>query len=162
MRSELGDATISADLFGLVTVNGDGLGIGQQLEYAFPYVDAIAPMVYPSHYASGFIGYTNPAEHPYEVIYYSMEHAIARLRAYNKGLIAKSASTTSDAISHKPLAVFRPWLQDFDLGADYDAEKVRAQITAFENAASTTPEAMGGWMLWNPSNVYTREALLAD
>src|SRR3989338_5290876 len=49
LRQELADAKLSADLFGLVTINADGLGIGQHLEYALPYFDAIAPMVYPSH-----------------------------------------------------------------------------------------------------------------
>ncbi|MCK4453730.1 hypothetical protein KAU51_00015 [Candidatus Parcubacteria bacterium] len=53
----------------------------------------------------------------------------------------------------------RPWLQDFDLKVDsgrgiyYDAKKVRAQIKASEDANSS------GWLLWNPWNVYTKEAL---
>ena len=56
----------------------------------------------------------------------------------------------------------RPWLQDFDLGADtsrgikYDVKKVRAQIDAAEDAGAS------GWLLWNPSNVYTVEALKKD
>ena len=36
------------------------------------------------------------------------------------------------------------------------------EIQAVYDAASSTPELLGGWMLWNPSNVYTREALLTD
>ena len=53
----------------------------------------------------------------------------------------------------------RPWLQDFDLGADtsrgivYDAAKVKAQIKAAEDAGAS------GWLLWNARNVYTEEAL---
>ena len=53
----------------------------------------------------------------------------------------------------------RPWLQDFDLKKDsqkgiyYNAEKVRAQIKATEDAG------VSGWLLWNPWNVYTIEAL---
>lgn len=147
VRGQLPTAKLSADLFGLVTVSTDGLGIGQHLEYALPYFDAIAPMVYPSHYYKGFIGYQNPAANPYEIVKYSMEYAIRR-------------TNNASASSTIPVAKLRPWFQDFDLGADYDAGKVRAQIRAFEDAASTSPEVMGGWMLWNPSNVYTKEALL--
>ena len=142
MREKLPNATISADLFGLVTVNTDGLGIGQQLEYAFPYFDAIAPMVYPSHYYKGFIGYQNPAAFPYEVVHYSMERAVARLVAYRKAQIEKSNTASSSeqfAIGDLPVrqaglrfATLRPWLQDFDLGADYDAENIRAQIRGFD------------------------------
>jgi hypothetical protein len=130
---------ISADLFGMVTTNTDDLGIGQVLERAIPYFDYIAPMVYPSHYPATFLGYKNPAEHPYEVIEYAMGSAVKRLNA---------ASTT-------PLKL-RPWIQDFNLGATYDAEKVRAQIKATYDVGLTS------WMLWDPKNQYTRGALLPE
>lgn len=148
LRDQLWGYKISADLFGLVTVNTDGLGIGQHLEYAIPYFDAIAPMVYPSHYFKGFIGYDNPATAPYEVIKYSMDRAVQRLESFKV-----YASTTPSNVK------FRPWIQDFNLGANYDAEKVKAEIRAWEDAATNTPELFGGWMIWNPSNVYTRDAL---
>jgi len=152
LREKLGAAPkLSVDLFGLTTVNRDGLGIGQSLEYALPYFDAIAPMVYPSHYFPGFIGLENPADFPYEVVRYSMDRAIGQIKTYK----AKAATTTPPV-----RAKLRPWLQDFDLGADYDAKKVRAQITAWNDAASSTPEAFSGWMVWNAANRYTKEALL--
>jgi hypothetical protein len=56
-------------------------------------------------------------------------------------------------------AKLRPWLQDFNLGANYNATMVRKQIKAVYDAASSTPELINGWMLWNPSNVYTKGAL---
>lgn len=127
---------ISADVFGMTTTNYDDLNIGQVLERALPYFDYIAPMVYPSHYPKTFIGLLNPAEHPYEVVKYSLD------KAYNRAL---AATTTPFKI--------RPWLQDFDLGAEYTAELVRAQINATHDAGLTS------WMLWAPSNKYTREAL---
>ncbi len=146
-REALPGAKISADVFGLVTINYDDLGIGQKLEEILPYFDYVAPMVYPSHYASGFDGYANPALYPYEVVYGSMAEAKKRLNIY-----ASATTTSPDAIPQ-----FRPWLQDFNLGATYDASKVRAQINAVDAVAgSTTPM---GWMLWNPSNIYTKEAL---
>ncbi len=193
---------MSVDLFGLVAVDSGDLGIGQQLERALPYFGALAPMMYPSHYQSGFLGFAKPAEHPYEVVKRSVGDAFARFKTHSQRS-AEHISTTTPAslalshesfvtgsepsvIRHQPFVRLRPWLQDFDLGADYDAVKVRAQISAvydaFEGvslparagAATTTPDSpalivcdervitdpfFGGWMLWNPSNRYTREAL---
>lgn len=151
LRERLAGYNVSADLFGLVTVNTDGLGIGQHLEFALPYFEALAPMVYPSHYFTGFIGYENPGSHPYEVIKYSLDTAVRRMDEFYK-----VASTT-------PIAKLRPWLQDFDLGADYDAAMVRSEIQAvYDAVASGSPDYFGGWMLWNSSNVYTKEALLLE
>lgn len=137
-QQELADLPVvrSVDFFGLTTVNPDDLGIGQVLERALPYFDYVAPMVYPSHYASGFIGLARPAEYPYEVVKYSLDKAAAR---------AVAASSTP--------AKIRPWLQDFDLGADYTAELVRAEKQAVYDAG------LDSWMLWDPANRYTIEAL---
>lgn len=129
----------SADLFGMTTSNTDDLGIGQVLERALPYFDFIAPMVYPSHYPPTWHGFKNPAEHPYEVIKISMSKAYERAVAMGE--------------SPKKL---RPWLQDFNLGAQYTPEKVRAQITA------TYDIGLDSWMLWDPANTYTEEALYLD
>ncbi len=158
---------ISSDLFGLVTVNTDGLGIGQHLEYALPEFDAIAPMVYPSHYFKGFIGYENPAAAPYQIIKYSMDKAIQRIKNFEiavkkQDLAAAKAASTTPTFTYMHHAKLRPWIQDFNLGATYDAVKVRAEIQAWDDAASTTPQFYGGWMLWNPSNIYTRAALQAE
>jgi hypothetical protein len=130
---------ISADVFGLTTTANDDLGIGQVFGNILPYVDYIAPMVYPSHYASGSFGFTNPAEHPYEVIKKSIDGAVKR---------AVLASSTATKV--------RPWLQDFDLGANYGAKEVREQIQA------TYDTGANSWMLWAPSNVYTKDALFAQ
>ena len=46
--------------------------------------DYVAPMVYPSHYANGFIGFANPADHPYEVVNYSMSSAEAKEKFFEK------------------------------------------------------------------------------
>lgn len=83
-RQQLSGEKISVDLFGQTTVNTDDLGIGQIIENAFENFDYISPMVYPSHYANNFIGFANPAEHPYDVIKYSMASALSRQIAYSK------------------------------------------------------------------------------
>ncbi len=132
----------SVDLFGMTTSATNDLGIGQLLEKALPYFDFVSPMVYPSHYPKGWHGFSNPAEYPYEVIKIAMEEGRAREIAFNN-----STSTASK---------LRPWLQDFHLGATYDAEKVRAQIKATYDVGLTS------WMLWSASNKYTKEALLND
>ncbi|MEK7114523.1 MAG: putative glycoside hydrolase [Patescibacteria group bacterium] len=171
LRESLPDVKISADLFGLTTVQSDDLGIGQLIENAYAYFDYVSPMVYPSHYAEGFLNYKNPAKYPYEVVKYSMESAIKRLKSYEYGVMSNEKTTstiaTSMPVETTPFNTqnsllktkLRPWLQDFNLGATYDARMVKAQIRAVYDAASSTPELSNGWILWNPSNIYTKEAL---
>ncbi len=164
VRSQLSKAVISADLFGLVTIQHDDLGIGQYLEDAIPNFDYVAPMVYPSHYASGFLGYKNPALYPYEVVKYSLENADNRITLYIKKNTATSTSDVGTSsvevlrdVSVVPkVAKIRPWIQDFDLGAVYDAVKVKAQIRAVEETSRD------GFMLWAPNNIYTRDALVSE
>lgn len=144
VRQELPEATLSADLFGLATVSNDDLGIGQILEKALPYFDYVCPMIYPSHFASGFLGFKNPADYPYEVIKYSMDGALFKHQMMQEN-------------TKKPLAKIRPWIQDFNLGAVYDASMVSAQIKAVSDALGAD---YVGFMLWSPSNIYTAEALI--
>lgn len=136
LHSELAPAGIvtSADLFGQTTVNRDDMGIGQVLENALPHFDYVMPMDYPSHYISGFLGFANPAAHPYDVIKYTMTSAVER---------AAAASTSIEKL--------RPWLQAFDLGADYTPEMIRAQVNAVHDAG------LSSWVLWDAANRYKRE-----
>lgn len=134
-----GDIPMSADLFGLTTESKNDMGIGQVWEKALPYFDFIAPMIYPSHYPNGHMGYKNPAEHPYEVINQAMKSAVLRTKALNQDITK-----------------IRPWLQDFDLGAKYTKELIRAQMKAL------TDNGIDSWMLWDPSNKYTPDALLLE
>ena len=109
------------------------------------FFDVVSPMVYPSHYATGFLGYDNPAEHPYEVVQYSMKRALEKLRRLNE------LSPTK--------AKLRPWLQDFSLGAVYDGGMVRAEIDAAKDALG---DEYSGFLLWSSDNLYTKEALFAE
>ncbi len=147
IRESLPDAKISVDLFGLTTVSNNDLGIGQVFEDSFDYFDYVSPMVYPSHYANGFMGYKNPAEYPYEVVKYSIDSAVAKRLAFGKNAPEKN------------LAKIRPWLQSFNMGAIYDAGMVKQQIKAVEDSMG---EDFNGFMLWNPLNIYTKEAILLD
>lgn len=138
LREKLGDLKIplSADFFGMTTTNADDLNIGQLLENGLANFDYIAPMVYPSHYPPTFLGYKNPAAYPYEVVKYAMDEGVKRAVAMGQD---KSK--------------LRPWLQDFDLGAPYTAEMIKKQMQATYDAGLTS------WLLWSPSNKYTRGAL---
>ncbi|MFA4999471.1 MAG: putative glycoside hydrolase [Parcubacteria group bacterium] len=137
LRESLEGEIISVDLFGLVTSASDDMGIGQHLEDAYGNFDFICPMVYPSHFASGFIGFKDPAAHPYEVVKYSGEEAVKRL-------------TALAGENKEPLTKLRPWLQDFSLGYTYGSEEVKLQIQAVEETSNA------GWMLWDPRNNYTK------
>ncbi|KKT58951.1 hypothetical protein A3I36_02135 [Candidatus Giovannonibacteria bacterium RIFCSPLOWO2_02_FULL_45_28] len=146
LDSQLADISIpiSADVFGMVATNYDDLNIGQVLEQIAPHFDYIAPMVYPSHYPPTFQGFKNPAAHPYEIVLYSMSKAVERLIA--------ASSTPASPTSQGGPSKLRPWIQDFDLGATYDAEKVRAEIQAVYDSGLTS------WMSWDAGNKYTRDA----
>lgn len=126
---------ISADLFGFTASQTGDLTIGQNLDDALPYFDALAPMVYPSHYPASYLGYTNPADHPYEIV--NNEMKIANTRAKALGLDS----------SH-----LRTWIQDFNMGAEYGFDKVQAQIKASYDAG------VHSYMVWDPSNRYTQSA----
>ncbi|MEW5805413.1 MAG: putative glycoside hydrolase [Patescibacteria group bacterium] len=142
---------LSADLFGQATFDESDMNIGQIIEDAYLYFDYVSPMVYPSHYANGFLGYKNPALYPYEVIDYSLESAIQR----RVELFSRLASGTTELEQKKiKLAELRPWLQAFNLGADYTPEIVRKQIQAIDDNGLDF-----GWYLWNPNNIYNPKAL---
>ncbi|MGB9609120.1 MAG: putative glycoside hydrolase, partial [Minisyncoccia bacterium] len=136
LREKLDNVKISADLFGLTTTADDDLGIGQIIQNGYKYFDVVCPMIYPSHFASGFLGYKNPANYPYEVISYSMTEALKRLE-----------NQTSS------LALLRPWLQVFDLGAKYDKKMIEAQVQAVEEVLGKS-KYFGGYLFWDPKNDY--------
>ncbi len=128
---------MSADVFGLTMSAGDDVGIGQKAVLIAPHVDALAPMIYPSHFWNGTYGIPVPAKEPYKVIFKSLSDGIAKLAAAG--------------IEKEKL---RPWLQDFDLlGVAYTPDMVRAQIEAARDVG------IESWMLWDPRNNYTKEVL---
>jgi len=134
---------ISVDLFGLTMWQHEfDMNIGQKLSDALPHFNFISPMVYPSHYPPGFNGYPNPADRPYDVVYLNLVRG-QELRQ----------QLTDERSGQADLGSFRPWIQDFDLGAVYTPALVQAQMRASEDGGAS------GWLLWNARNVYTVEAL---
>ncbi len=148
---------LSLDLFGFTTWYRDfDLGIGQLLVNGLPNADAISAMVYPSHYPSGILGFKNPADHPYEIVQASLAKANAlyvdREKACASGARELTISGTGTSKIALPcgvaLARQRPWLQAFDLGAVYTADRINAQIKAVRE------EGASGYLLWNARNAY--------
>ena len=100
---------VAADIFGfIVSIMGDG-GIGQQLEELAEVTDVLSPMVYPSHYSTGWFGFADPNAHPYAVV---------------SGALADGLPRVADSD-----AVLRPWVQDFW----YTSSQVTAQINAADD-----------------------------
>ncbi len=149
----------SADLFGMTTTNTDDLSIGQVIERAAPYFDFIAPMVYPSHYPKSFLGLGDPNDYPYKVVNYAMKSGVDRMTASTtvvNGFLHTRIGTSTPPLYKKPIYTankLRTWIQDFDYGGDYDAIDVQNEIQASVDAG------VNSWMIWAPSNIYTKAAL---
>jgi len=133
LYTELKDEPVylSADLFGLTTIRKDDMNIGQLIEDVAPNFNYIMPMMYPSHYPSGFYGFKNPANNPYAVIEPGVKKAVERINKVPNNI-----------------AKIRPWIQDFDIGAVYGREKVQAEIKAVKDGGGF------GYAAWNARNVY--------
>ncbi len=145
---------MSADLFGMVTTNYDDLNIGQVLERTLPYFDYIDPMVYPSHYPTGFNGYKNVNEHSYDIVLYSMKEAVRRTVSTTTSIGSFAYTrigTSTPAVYEKPsypTSKMRPWLQSFDYPVEYTPAMVRAQIQANTDAGLNT------YLFWDAANKY--------
>jgi hypothetical protein len=126
-------AYVSTDLFGLVALVSDDLGIGQRLELIARHVDYISLMLYPSHYNLGEYGIPDPEKEPYKTVSLSLKDALKRI----EGTKAK----------------LRPWLQDFTLRVPYTPKEVRDQIQAAEDLG------VDEWLLWNAKNRYSEDGL---
>ncbi len=122
---------VSADLFGLAATRD--LGVGQSPKRLGRHLDAIYPMVYPSHYVPGEFHLTDPEAFPGRTVAESLRDYQKAVRGTNVRLV--------------------PWLQDFSLSRTYGFDEVTDQVNAARRAKA------GGFMLWNPLGVYTQEAL---
>ncbi|MBE5960074.1 MAG: sugar fermentation stimulation protein [Lachnospiraceae bacterium] len=133
---------VSADVYGaIIDSDADAERVGQSYKEMAKYLDYICPMIYPSHYASGYYGISNPDTQPYQLI-------AGALNASRKALLEMEESDC---------AKVRPWLQDFTATwvknhITYGADEVRAQMDAVYDAGYE------GWLLWNSRNHYTTDA----
>ncbi|MBN2113506.1 MAG: hypothetical protein JW785_05190 [Acidimicrobiia bacterium] len=93
---------VSADIFAIVLSFPNDQGIGQRLEEVSTSVDFLSPMVYPSHYSAGWLGFDDPNDHPAEVVSQALDAGLPRLQG----------------------ALFRPWIQAFFYDAGQIAEEI--------------------------------------
>jgi hypothetical protein len=68
------------------------MNIGQRIIDIAPYVDYLAPMVYPSTFIPGNLGYDNPSAEPY-------------------GIVSRSQKKAEELVP--PYVKVRPWLQGY-------------------------------------------------
>ncbi len=123
---------ISVDVFGLSATHD--LGIGQKPGRLAKYVDAVYPMVYPSHYNPGEFDLADPSASPGRTVALS-------LRDFRNAMVGEKA-------------MLIPWLEDFSLsGGSRPPEDVQAQIDAARRSNTK------GFLLWNPEGIYTEEVL---
>ena len=124
----------TADIFGLVTTVGGTLEVGQKWEPISQSVDAVLPMVYPSHYPPGSFQLPHPNAAPYDVIHI----AISRARERDEKLGIKGEHV-------------RPWLQAFSIGMPkYGAHEIEEQKRAVYDSG------YDGWILWEPGTRYDK------
>ena len=137
------DMPVTADLFGTIIGNDIDKGqVGQDYAALATTVDALCPMVYPSHYGPGNFNLKVPDAKPYETIHAAMEGSKEEL----------------SAIDEKECAVIRPWLQAFSAPwvaghIPYGGDEIRAQIQAVYDAGYDE------WILWNAKSNYSADGL---
>ena len=98
---------ISAAIFGIVMSSDSDERLGQTPESISAVVDAVSPMLYPSHYSPGWLGFADPNDHPGPVIAFSLDEGADRVDAGS---------------------AMRPWIQGFY----YSGEQIKAQIEEAE------------------------------
>ncbi len=120
-----------ASVFGVAASRpGD---VAQELPAMAPYLDYVAPMVYPSHWSAGEYDVEDPDSQPYDIVK-------ASLADFERVLAGTGVAIV-------------PWLQDFSLGDDYGADEVRAQIDGARDVG------LHSFLLWDPDVTYTVDAL---
>ena len=121
---------ISVNIYGNVCWSKDDNNIGQTIQSLAKHADYLAPMLYPSSFASGSFNLKYPSNHPYIVVYRSIKHIRNRIDSSR----------------------VRPWIQYFKdytkRRRHYKRFEVREQIRGADNANTN------GWMVWSPSSKY--------
>ena len=122
---------LSADVFGVVIWGrkADVASTGQRLTDMLPHLDAISPMLYPSHFYGSFARIASPVDCPYFLVH----QGCRKLRP----LAAAHGVTV------------RPWIQAFPYRVgNFDEQYVAEQLRGAEDAGAR------GWLLWNSASRY--------
>lgn len=121
----------SAAVFGIAIDRGDS--VAQDIPAMCQHLDAVNPMVYPSHWNSGELDVGDPVRQPYDIVKASVAQFV---------WVATKAGV--------PVI---PWIQDFDAAIPYGAAEVQAQVTAAAEVGAK------GVFVWNAESTYTPDGL---
>jgi hypothetical protein len=126
---------LTVDVFGIVGegVRQDLENLGQDPALLSHECEVISPMVYPSHYPKGFMGFAEPGDHP-ELVGVGVSRLLALIRRGHPG--AKT--------------LVRPWIQ----GMPYHAPSFGPQYIA-EEVGHAKRAGAAGWMVWNPTQNFS-------
>jgi hypothetical protein len=123
---------LSLDIFGVVAEGQreDINMLGQDPALLAPECEVLSPMVYPSHYRSGYQGWEIPGNHP-EIVGIGTRKILKQIKKAEG-------------------AIVRPWLQAVNYNSpDYGPPYLAAEIRSAVQAGGS------GWLMWNPAQTYT-------
>lgn len=126
---------LSLDVFGVIAFGkrADIQNLGQDPNELAKHCEFLSPMVYPSHYDAGFMGFDEPGAHP-ELVGLGVKHMLSEMDEH--GIPASHAK-------------IRPWLQAMRHNSpNYGAAYVKQEIRTGDHAGGS------GWLLWNPGQIY--------
>ena len=93
-------------------------------------VDALSPMVYPSHFGAGQFGLDDPQAVPGTTVGYALSDFNAAIRGTKAELV--------------------PWIQDFSMGGrNFTLADIQDEILAVRHSGAR------GFLIWNASGEYT-------
>ncbi|MFA5103818.1 MAG: putative glycoside hydrolase [Candidatus Margulisiibacteriota bacterium] len=126
------NVSIAIDIFGVMSwlKDRDIEIIGQRVREMAKYVDVVCPMLYPSHFDSGFDGHPDPANDPYTFIKRGCEKTSKLMEGSDAKMV--------------------PWIQGFTWRVkDFNEDYVLTQIKAAKDCG------IQNYLVWNAGNNYT-------
>jgi hypothetical protein len=127
---------LSVDVFGIAASasRADVEALGQNLVLLGPQAEAISPMVYPSHYPVGSLGFEQPGDHP-ELVGFGTKAAVAKV------------GTPEGSGRHE--TIIRPWLQASSFRtSSFGPKYIQEEIQSAEANGAV------GWLMWSAGNNY--------
>ena len=135
-RIRANGAQIGAAVYGIAAFTPEL--VAQNIPAMAKHLDFIAPMVYPSHWASGEYSVTDPKREPYPIVKRS-------LMDFNRMVLATN-----------PKCAIIPWLQSFSWPVKWTSEDVGQQIKAAKDVG------INSFYLWNASAIYDLAAPILE
>jgi hypothetical protein len=135
-KTSAASVPLSLDVFGVVSwrYQKDIDATGQDVRRLAHHIEALSPMVYPSHFADGFHGFEKPGDHP-EIVGIGTKRALEEIAAAGKTV--------------GPQVVVRSWVQAFPWHTtSFGSKYVADQIASAKQAGGT------GWLAWNSGGEY--------